>query len=66
VKSFIVDDYRFKGKRDKTLTVLFKGDYVSGFPKASDDIEYVEWIPLLPYGVKLMSDHHQPLFEALL
>lgn len=68
--SFRVDDWRYKNETDKIITTLFSTDYVSGQPKASDDISEVNWFSLkdLPQMISrgLTTDTHQPLFNALL
>lgn len=43
VKSFRVNDWRYKNSPDKIITTLFSCDLMFGAPKANDDIDYVKW-----------------------
>jgi bifunctional NMN adenylyltransferase/nudix hydrolase len=68
--SFRVDDWRYRNEIDKIITTLFSTDFISGEPKASDDIAEVQWFPLakLPEMIAggLTTHTHTVLLEALL
>ncbi len=68
--SFLVDDWRYRFEDDKIITTLFSADFISGEPKADDDIGQVEWITLESLS-HLMAEgettrEHKPLFELIL
>ena len=68
--SFRIDDWRYRNETDKIFTTLFSTDFVSGQPKANDDIAEVRWfrISALPEMISdgLTTVAHDPLFNALL
>lgn len=69
--SFQVDDWRYRKEEDCIKTLLFKGEYMYGRPKAADDIVEVRWFPI----IDLMRDgaityhimpNHRPLIKKAL
>jgi bifunctional NMN adenylyltransferase/nudix hydrolase len=67
--SFRVDDWRYRNETDKIITTLFSTDFISGEPKASDDIAEVKWFPIsdLPEMISkgFTTATHNPLLHAL-
>lgn len=43
IGSVKVDDWRYRGERDKIKTAMFIASYIFGAPKANDDIAEVRW-----------------------
>lgn len=58
-----IDDWRFRGERNKIKTILFLVDDFEGMPKADDDVEHVEWVPLNKLAESLFVNEHKPLFQ---
>jgi bifunctional NMN adenylyltransferase/nudix hydrolase len=60
--SFRVDDWRYRNEGDKIMTSLFAADWVSGTPRAKDDI--IEVRQFRPRDFLAVSiDAHRPLAE---
>ena len=66
IASMQIDDWRYRGRRDKIVTTLFVGDYSGGSPKAADDLSAVEWLDIRYDSILKVADHHKPLFGRLL
>lgn len=64
IGSFKVDDWRYRPEADKIKTILFGAKYLSGQPRASDDIAEVRWFDLADLKYKQMVRTHHPLFDA--
>jgi bifunctional NMN adenylyltransferase/nudix hydrolase len=56
-----VDDWRFRGGPEGILTSVFSAQWVFGTPKASDDIELVQW-----FSKEVVQDYIHPTHEHLL
>ncbi len=68
VTSVMVDDWRYRKEVDKIVTAVFRCKYMYGKPKASDDIDELDWFDL----DKLMKSYkevfikeHIPVFEKV-
>ncbi len=66
IGSFTIDDWRYRGRRDKIVTTLFTVPYCHGAPKAADDIDRVAWLDARLESLDAVADHHKPLFERVL
>jgi bifunctional NMN adenylyltransferase/nudix hydrolase len=53
-----IDDRRYRGK-DKIKTLLFFGQHESGEPKAGDDADSAEWVPLSSLKEVLIPIHQR-------
>ena len=42
--SFAIDDWRYRGEKDKISTIFFLGEYLSGTPTPDDDIDELRWV----------------------
>ena len=65
IRSLLVDDWRYKGKKDKIMSAFFVGEYERGKPVPQDDIEECAFLPvaLLP---EILIPEHQDFGKALL
>ena len=68
VTSCPVDDRRYKGVPDTVFTTVFSVEYVTGTPKAGDDLEEVMWFTnkeILDGKVPLLKGHEQIILDYL-
>lgn len=69
VGSYKIDDWRYRNERDKIITTLFTCEYLSGNPKAQDDIVQLEWFSIeeLPNMMhqNQIADEHEVLIREL-
>lgn len=66
VGSAIVDDERYRNKRDKIKTLLFRAVHVHMEPKAKDDIAEVRWFRFDKLKPSDIVKKHRPLLKMLL
>lgn len=66
VGSFVSDDWRKMGERDKILTVLFKASVAKGRPAPDDDIHELQWFDLNGDLFHIVISNHRVLIEAVL
>lgn len=71
ISSFRVDDWRYRGSRDKIMTALFLCNYVTGPLSPSDDIEELKWfdVSFFKNGTnieKTIVEEHHPLMGSLI
>lgn len=65
LKSFVVDDWRYRNDVDKITTSLFAAYKLSGAIKAADDASEAEWVPMKDLVEKYFMPEHRPLFECV-
>ncbi|OHA83447.1 MAG: hypothetical protein A2408_02135 [Candidatus Yonathbacteria bacterium RIFOXYC1_FULL_52_10] len=63
--SFRSNDWRYRSDDDKVMTALFATYHLGGEPKAGDDIDHVEWVPI-ERVLSVITPVHRPLAERLL
>ncbi len=65
-----VDDWRYRKELDKIITTVYSCDYISGIPKAQDDIVDLNWLSIEQLPDLIMEDkitgEHLPIFEKLI
>ncbi len=65
-----VDDWRYRKEVDKIITTVYSCDFISGIPKAQDDIVALDWLAVdqLPVLIKQekITEEHIPIFEKLI
>jgi bifunctional NMN adenylyltransferase/nudix hydrolase len=71
VGSFRLDDWKYRGERDKVMTILFKGKYIFGHLSPSYDISELAWVDVSELKKdgkikKLIIEEHQPLMNIIL
>jgi bifunctional NMN adenylyltransferase/nudix hydrolase len=66
VGSIQVDDWRYRGERDKIMTTFFVARYQSGAVQPGDDIAEVRWFPIDTLTKRDIVDTHWPLLDRLL
>lgn len=64
--SMLIDDWRYRGERDKIKTAFFVGYYQFGRVEASDDVAQAKWIPIKDLDPANIVAEHHPLMEILL
>lgn len=64
VGSHRVQDPRYWGTKDSMITSLFVAEYMSGEPKAQDDIDDIEWVSFSNAPSRLIKEH-LPLWNML-
>ncbi len=64
--SYRVDDWRYRGEKDKLLTSLFLTYHMGGEPKAGDDLATVAWHALATLDLNTIVESHRPLIERVL
>lgn len=68
--STIIDDWRYRREIDKIMTAVFTCEYIHGKPKASDDIDELEWVPLekllqADRWTEVLVEEHLPIFKMV-
>lgn len=53
-----INDVRYRGSDDGIMSALFVSTYVFGYARAGDDLDALEWIPLLNARTRLITEHH--------
>lgn len=69
VGSFKIDDWRYRGERDKIKTLLFVAKKMFGDVRADDDVEHAKWMDVTVLGQNVethIMPNHVPLVEAAL
>ena len=66
IDSFPVDDWRYRGERDKITTVLHMAWIADGRPCPGDDIFELKWFDFGDHLLDVVVDNHVVLVEALL
>ena len=71
VSSFRIDDWRYRGERDKIASTLFMADYIFGTPVPSDDIARIKRFNLHHFVSEEflrenLVEEHWPLMRRLL
>ena len=66
IASHKIDDWRYRGEEDKIITHLFAADYVSGEPRAEDDVVELKWISQDQLTEDQVVDEHLPLLHSFL
>ena len=66
VTSMLVDDWRYKGERNKIVTTLFAAKYVFGKPQPDDDISELRWFEVTEDIMNEIVEEHKPLMAVLL
>ena len=66
IDSFFIDDWRYKGERDKITTVLHTATIESGRPQPDDDIHELKWFDF-EYGLENeVIENHKDMMKTLL
>jgi bifunctional NMN adenylyltransferase/nudix hydrolase len=62
----LVDDWRYKGERNKIVTSLFTASYIFGNPQPDDDISELRWFNISSDIMNEIVEEHKPLMAVLL
>jgi bifunctional NMN adenylyltransferase/nudix hydrolase len=65
VKSYAINDWRYRNCSDKIVTAFFVSYYIFGHIKANDDIEEVKWFKLADVQKDMLVGNHQIMLEDL-
>lgn len=67
VRSFKIDDWRYRDERDKIKTLLFKAKRQFGTVKPDDDVAYAEWFKVDKIDLdRDIMPNHRPLVRAVI
>jgi bifunctional NMN adenylyltransferase/nudix hydrolase len=66
VKSFRINDWRYKKTKEKIFSSLYVVECLSGTPDPDDDVNYAEWVPFEDLYRTNIEPEHQPLVDALI
>jgi bifunctional NMN adenylyltransferase/nudix hydrolase len=66
VRSFPIDDWRYRGEQDKITTVLFTCQRMYGRPTPDDDICELRWFDISKPGLIPIVPQHEEIFTAAL
>lgn len=66
VKSFVINDWRYRNETNKITTSLFVIDTFDGTPKPNDDIDELRWFVLDKSILPSIVEEHKPLLEELI
>jgi len=66
IGSFPIDDWRYKGERDKITTVLYIATIEEGKPEPNDDIHELRWFEFTEELLAEVVTNHVILIDALL
>lgn len=65
IVDMVIDDVRYRGEKDKVLTTLFVGDYISGDLTPEDDISEIKWCEITNEAIDDINPIHEELYRAL-
>lgn len=66
VKSFVINDWRYKNEVNKITTSLFKITKWNGTPEPDDDIELLRWFPFNTHLLDSIVVEHREMLDYLL
>lgn len=66
VKSFVIDDWRYRSEASKITTALFETFEWEGKPCPGDDICELRWFPFNKHTMAHVVDAHKEMFNYLL
>lgn len=66
IRSFQIDDWRYRGEIDKIKTLLFGAKIFSGAPRPNDDIVEIRWFDVMVFPYELVVDNHRDMIEEAL
>ena len=66
IKSFVVNDWRYRNEANKITTSLFVLDSFRGTPKPNDDIDELRFFPLTEELINEVVDEHKPLIQCII
>ena len=66
VRSFFIDDWRYKSEMKKITTFLYIIDEFSGVPKPDDDVDEVAWFDINVSLIDQVVPNHREMIEYLL
>ena len=66
VKSFVVNDWRYRSEMDKITTSLFMAQKQFGKPQPGDDISELRWFDFGEELLDEITDEHKPLLSELI
>lgn len=66
LKSFVIDDWRYRGEVDKITSSLFLLEYLEGTPEPMDDINELRWFPLDTSIESVIVDEHKEMLSTIL
>lgn len=66
IDSFPIEDWRYRGERDKITTVLFTARIAGGKPEPDDDIHELKWFDFNKALVTQVVPNHRVLVNELL
>jgi bifunctional NMN adenylyltransferase/nudix hydrolase len=66
VRSFFIDDWRYKSEMKKITTFLYIVDEFSGVPKPDDDVDEVAWFDINVSLIDQVVPNHREMIEYLL
>jgi bifunctional NMN adenylyltransferase/nudix hydrolase len=71
IGSFRVDDWRYRGERDKIMTILYKAKYIFGHLEPSDDVSELRFFDKSDFDKpdfikNYIMDEHQGMMSILL
>lgn len=61
-----IDDFRFRGEKDKIKTALFVAKYIFGKPQGADDVEAAKWVPIKELVPEIVMEEHHILITMLI
>lgn len=64
--TFVIDDWRYHGRRDNIMTTLFVAEFSWGRSIAGDDLATIDWIGADLTNVQRVAQHHRVIFRAAL
>lgn len=66
LKSFVIDDWRYRGEVDNITSSLFMAEIKHGNPVPGDDIDELRWFPLTEKLVYEVVDNHRQMIQYVL
>lgn len=61
-----IDDWRYRGEKDKIKTALFVAKYIFGKPQGADDVEAAKWVPIKVLVPEIVMEEHHILITMLI
>ncbi len=66
IKSFVINDWRYKNEVNKITTILYKTTLKTGTPSPGDDIHSLRWFPFNKFTITSIISEHKEMLTYLL
>lgn len=66
IGSSVVDDWRYRGEREKIKTIIYVAKHKFGDIRAGDDAEFAQWFKIADHGGLWVGGYSTPLMDCIM